>query len=357
MAPLNIGFTPIPRDGSNGRGQHLPACDKCGRPFVDQAQAVEYEARAKQQQEAQQQQIASLLKQARTEERDASDARENAEIRRLNALIVQQNEAADDRIHQAVESGLAAERLAMTSAMVSHQAELDRLRRENGRMTRLLDERKPTVVGKIAEFDLTAALKAASPEDDIERIRSGAKGADVLQKIRHKGQLVSEILWESKDVATWQETYATKLAVDQVNAHAAFGVCVTTVLPSSMKDYGVHNNGVVLCSPAYVVATMRVLRYAALKMARAAAAGQAHGNVQAAVHALFAGEGEGRVLLDQASNVTPKVRDNERRLVHYVEQHASANEKLLRTQEQAFDKIFAALDEVMSGSSTNGDAA
>jgi hypothetical protein len=49
----------------------------------------------------------------------------------------------------------------------------------------------------IAEIDLAAVLKAGSPEDDMKRICSGAKGADVLQGIRHKGQLVSAILWES----------------------------------------------------------------------------------------------------------------------------------------------------------------
>jgi hypothetical protein len=151
----------------SGSSSHaLIACDKCRRPFLDQAQAAEYEARAKQQEEAQQKQIAGLLAQARSEERAASDARDNAEIRRLNTVIVQQNEAVDDKIRQAVETGMAAERLAMTSAMATHQAELDRLRRENGRMTRLLDERKPTAVGKIAEFDLAAVLKAASPEDE-----------------------------------------------------------------------------------------------------------------------------------------------------------------------------------------------
>ena len=89
-------------------------------------------------------------------------------------------------------------------------------------------------------------------------------------------------------------------------------------------------------------------------MARAEAAGQAHGNAHAAVYALFAGDG--RALLEQASNVAPKIRDNERLLVNYVEQHASGNEKLLHTQEQAFDKIFGALDEIMSGSD-EGDAA
>jgi hypothetical protein len=46
----------------------------------------------------------------------------------------------------------------------------------------------------IAEIDLAAVLKLGSPEDDIKRIRSGAKGAHVLQGIRHKGQLVSTIL-------------------------------------------------------------------------------------------------------------------------------------------------------------------
>jgi hypothetical protein len=60
--------------------------------------------------------------------------------------------------------------------------------------------------------------------------------------------------------------------------------------------------------------------------------------------------------LEQANNVTPKIRENERLLVNDVEQHASGNEKLLRTQEQAFDKIFGALDEIMSGSD-DGEAA
>jgi hypothetical protein len=54
------------------------------------------------------------------------------------------------------------------------------------------------------------------------------------------------------------------------------------------------------------------------------------------VYALLAGDGQ--ALLEQASNVAPRLRDHERLLVNYVEHHASGNDKLLRSQEQAFDK-------------------
>jgi hypothetical protein len=65
---------------------------------------------------------------------------------------------------------------------------------------------------------------------------------------------------------------------------------------------------------------------------------------------------DGRALLEQANDVAPKIRENERLLVGYVERHAD-NEKLLRTPEQAFDKIFGALDEIMSGGGGDGGAA
>ena len=53
--------------------------------------------------------------------------------------------------------------------------------------------------GDVQELELEKALRERFPRDQIEQIKNGARGADVLQKVMSdSGQLCGTILWESK---------------------------------------------------------------------------------------------------------------------------------------------------------------
>src|SRR5205823_6093602 len=70
--------------------------------------------------------------------------------------------------------------------------------------------------GDVQELELEKALRERFPRDEIESVKSGARGADVLQKvISDTGQLCGTILWESKRVRNWSDRWIDKLIDDK----------------------------------------------------------------------------------------------------------------------------------------------
>lgn len=89
--------------------------------------------------------------------------------------------------------------------------------------------------GEVLELELEALLKKEFPGDEIDEVKKGQRGADVLQTVIDKnGQTCGLILWESKN-AQWQETWLKKLREDQRQAKAHLAVLVATNHP---KDIG-----------------------------------------------------------------------------------------------------------------------
>jgi hypothetical protein len=348
MAPVNTGFTPTPRDDSNGRAQDLPACDGCGRPFLDQAQVAEYKARAKQQREAQRQQIAGLVEQARREEKAASNARDNAEIQRLTACLAQKDEERDEVVRQQVEAGIAAEQLRHTGDMATKDALIDRLRRENESQRRVLDDRKAKDKGTAAEIDLAAVLQKGAKHENIKLTKSGARGADVLEPVSDKGRVVASIFWERKaGYASFSKDWPAKLSEDEHRQGADLGVIVADVLPEGVDGVG-KLAGCFVCKPEYVPVAQRFLRHHLISMAREKARGGTGQNAQAALAAFMTGEG--REAIEDAKRAGDDIQERGRLLKEYVENtHNGAIKKALRRQNLAFERIFTALNEVQGG--------
>lgn len=89
--------------------------------------------------------------------------------------------------------------------------------------------------GEVLELELEALLKKEFPEDEINEVKKGQRGADVVQTVVDKrGQACGLILWESKN-AKWQEPWLKKLREDQREAKANLAVLVATDHP---KDIG-----------------------------------------------------------------------------------------------------------------------
>jgi hypothetical protein len=126
-------------------------------------------------------------------------------------------------------------------------------------LERKLEEKTAGELGEGAHIDLLNALKEEFPGDDIQRIRPGVSGADILHKVMRNGIECGSVLWESKNSTGWRDDYVTKLIRDQTAARADHAVLSTFKFPSGTAQVA-HRDGVVIVNPARAVAIAHMIR-------------------------------------------------------------------------------------------------
>ena len=154
--------------------------------------------------------------------------------------------------------------------------QLDDMRRQIEDLKRKAEQGSQKLQGDVQELELEKALRERFPRDEIESVKSGARGADVLQKvISDTGQLCGTILWESKRVRNWSDRWIDKLIDDKQAAKADVAVIVTDALPEHVRHMG-GVRGVLLTTfslAACLAETLRV-NMALLGQTRLALSGQ-----------------------------------------------------------------------------------
>ncbi|MCL0092058.1 DUF2130 domain-containing protein, partial [Dehalococcoidales bacterium] len=94
--------------------------------------------------------------------------------------------------------------------------QLSDMRREIEELKRRSEQTSPQTRGDALQYELERILKSTFPDDEVEVIRRGARGADVIQKVKDSGgQLCGTILWESKNTIRWKNSWLEKLKNDQ----------------------------------------------------------------------------------------------------------------------------------------------
>jgi hypothetical protein len=130
--------------------------------------------------------------------------------------------------------------------------------------------------GEVLELAFEDALSAAFRFDEIEPIKKGQKGGDILHHVRTTvGGSAGAILWEFKRTKAWTDGWIAKLKDDKRDAKAELAVIVSEVLPGSVKAIG-NVDGVWVSDFASALGLAMVLRHnlVALADARSALVGQ-----------------------------------------------------------------------------------
>src|SRR5438874_2498111 len=154
--------------------------------------------------------------------------------------------------------------------------QLEDMRRQIEDLKRKAEQGSQKLQGDAQEIELEKALRERFPRDKIESVKSGVRGADVLQKvISDSGRLCGTILWESKRVRNWSDRWIDKLIDDKQAAKADVAVIVTDALPQHLQHMG-GVRGVLLTTfslAACLAETLRV-NMALLGQTRLALSGQ-----------------------------------------------------------------------------------
>jgi hypothetical protein len=91
----------------------------------------------------------------------------------------------------------------------------------------------------VLELDSQAALEPQFPQDRIDPVLKGARGADIRQRVRNdRLEDCGLILWETKNARNWAPAWIDKLKQDQRPAGAAVAVLVSVALPDGMEGFG-----------------------------------------------------------------------------------------------------------------------
>src|SRR5438093_174738 len=117
--------------------------------------------------------------------------------------------------------------------------QLEDMRRQIEELKRKSEQGSPHLLGGVQELELERGLRERFPRDVIEPVKSGVRGADVLQRvIADSGHECGTILWESKRVRNWRDKWIDKLIEDKEAANADIAVLVTDALPAHLSHMG-----------------------------------------------------------------------------------------------------------------------
>jgi len=128
--------------------------------------------------------------------------------------------------------------------------------------------------GEVLELDIQAALEQRFPHDRIEPVVKGARGADIIQRVRdNRGQECGSIVWETKNTKHWQPAWLDKLKEDQRQCGGNLAVLVSAVLPDGLSGFD-RIEGVWVCDLKSWPALAAVLREQLIEVAFAHAASE-----------------------------------------------------------------------------------
>ncbi len=133
-------------------------------------------------------------------------------------------------------------------------------------LARKLEQGSQQSQGEVLELELEELLKREFPFDEIEGVKKGVNGADIIQRVNDKlDRACGQIIWELKNTKTWNENYVQKLKDDQIKAKADLGVVVSVAMPTDVNGFA-FRDGVFICDVKSAISLATILRYNLLKV-------------------------------------------------------------------------------------------
>jgi len=129
------------------------------------------------------------------------------------------------------------------AATEEHQLELrqkelqvDQMKRQIRELQESAEQTRAGLLGEAQEREIEDVLREKFPADKIEPVKSGIRGADVLQSVYSaRGERCGKILWESKRARNWSNGWISKLKDDRAAAGADVAVLVCSALPAEVR--------------------------------------------------------------------------------------------------------------------------
>jgi Uncharacterized protein conserved in bacteria (DUF2130) len=150
---------------------------------------------------------------------------------------------------------------------LKHTVEMSRLQSKVEDLNRQLEKKSGEQFGEEGELDLHAELVRAFPSDKIERIGRGVTGADIHHKVMDGARVAGCIVYESKNVSTWLNTFITQARKYHTQYETPYVMVVSRVFPKKQRGMCVVDN-VPVVEPRLATTLAGVMREGILEIAK-----------------------------------------------------------------------------------------
>lgn len=147
--------------------------------------------------------------------------------------------------------------------------QLSGLKQEINLLKQKAEQGSQQIQGEVAELELENLLKVNFPDDQIEPVAKGIKGADVVQKVFTKsGAYCGTIIWESKNARRWSDNWLTKLRDDLRTIKADLAILATRTMPQGIVHFD-QKDEIWVTEFLYAIGLASVLRIGLIEVANA----------------------------------------------------------------------------------------
>lgn len=179
--------------------------------------------------------LTEQLTQLMIELRTAKEEKREVKLEMQRKLLKEEEEIRLDAQKKAEES--------LHLKIIEKDKQLADALKANDEMKRKLQQGSQQTQGEAFEAEFEKMLKHEFPNDQITEVAHGAKGGDILQKVKDRnGNSCGKILWELKNTKTWSELWIDKLKGDQRNAIADYAVVISEVVPEEIESARFYKN-------------------------------------------------------------------------------------------------------------------
>jgi hypothetical protein len=115
------------------------------------------------------------------------------------------------------------------------EADRARLQSQLEQLSRKLDKQVADQLGAEAQIDLLVELNKAFPTDNIDPVRRGVKGADIIHDIMVDAKRIGRIVHESKNVSNWNNNFITQAKRYQTQYETPHVLVVSRSFPQKKR--------------------------------------------------------------------------------------------------------------------------
>ena len=149
-------------------------------------------------------------------------------------------------------------------------AKFEKVKKEVADLKRKTEQSAPQAHGEFLEVEVEKLIRDAFEDDEIEPVKQGRKGADILQKIMDRsGRRCGSIIWEVKHTSKWESKWVDKLKTDQRKAKADIAVIVSSVIPDGINCSGPVSEGAWVSDFRSVIGLAHALRSSLIELSKA----------------------------------------------------------------------------------------
>ncbi|MDE2025215.1 MAG: DUF2130 domain-containing protein [Patescibacteria group bacterium] len=193
--------------------------------------------------------------------REQKEKSEEMELENQKKLLQAQEKLRED-ITKVVQEKASLEVAELKKRLVDTQKALDEAKQKSQQTSQQLQ-------GEVLELQLEQSLSTSFPDDLIDPVQKGVKGADIRQTVRTaRGNVCGIILWELKRTKSWSDEWITKLKADLRAEKAHVPIIVSEALPEEAQSGFGYKDSVLVCSLPLAIPIAEMIRQQLIAIAR-----------------------------------------------------------------------------------------